>query len=341
MGNNDFNNINWNFIAKYLSDETTDTDNEVFELWLKDKGNMKFFSKIKKSWELTDKSDKMKNINTDTAWNKLHARIENDESTVTIKKNLLVKKFMSYAAIFILLLGFSFSGYLLYNSPLNPILYNLIEASNSELNKKVVLPDGSCVYLYSNSKIRFPKEFSKNNRKVNLKGEAFFEIVKNPEKPFIVSAKNARVKVLGTSFNVKANLPNKKVEVFVKTGKVILYKRNNEHANVILKPGNLGILSNNEISKKQNTNVNYLSWKTNDLIFKNNKLEDVISVINKTYNVKILFESSVIKNLRITSTFSKQPIDTVLEVICSTFNLNYKVKDTKEIVLTRNNKELN
>ncbi|MCK5823678.1 MAG: FecR family protein [Bacteroidales bacterium] len=336
MENNNSNNINWNFIAKFLSDETNDTDNEVFEIWLKDKENMKIFNSIKKSWKLMDKSEKMKNINKENAWDKLHARIENDESSVIIKQNLFVKKFMRYAAIFIILLGFSFSGYLLYNSPFNPILYNTIEATHNELNKKVVLPDGSNVYLYADSKINFPKEFSKNNRKVNLKGEAFFEIVKNPEKPFIVCARNARIKVLGTSFSVKANLPNKKVEVFVKTGKVKLYKRNNEQVNIILKPGNFGILTNKEIIKKQNTNVNYLSWKTHDLVFKNNKLNYVISVINKTYNIDILCETSVIKNLRITSTFSKQPIDTVLEVICSTFNLNYKIKESGKILLIKN-----
>ncbi|MBE9467878.1 MAG: FecR family protein [Bacteroidetes bacterium] len=341
MKKNNSNNINWNFIAKYLSDETSETDNEVFEMWLKDEDNMKIFNNIKTSWKLMDKSQRMKDINTENAWDKLHAKIDIDEEDLSIKPNFSIKKFMRYAALFIILIGFSFSGYLLYNSPLNPILYNSIEAANNELNKKVILPDGSSVYLYADSRINFPKEFSKNNRKVQLTGEAFFEIVKNTKKPFIVSAKNARVKVLGTSFSVNANLPNKKVEVFVKTGKVKFYKKNNEQANVILKPGNLGIFSNNEISKKQNNNINYLSWKTNDLIFKNNKLEDVISEINKTYNVEILCETSVIRNLRMTSTFSNQPIDNVLEVICSTFDLNYMIKDTKEIVLTKNNKDSN
>ncbi len=333
------NNINWNFMAKYLSEETNDTDNEVFEIWLKDKRNINIFNNIKKSWELMDKTKKMKNINIENAWDNLKFRIDGDEQNnadFTVKPDFSVKKFMRYAATIIILMGLFFSGYVLYNSPVNPILYTSIKSSNNEYNKKVVLPDGSKVYLYADSKINFPKEFSNDFRKVNLKGEAFFEIVRNPEKSFIVSAHNAKIKVLGTSFNVNANLPDKKVEVFVKTGKVELYKRNNELAHVILNSGNIGILNRNDISKKQNDNKNYVSWQTRDLIFRDKKLDDVIRVINKTYNVDISYETSDIKNLRITSTFSNQPIDTVLEVICSTFNLNYKIKDTRKIVLINN-----
>ncbi len=336
MKTNNSKNINWNFVAKYLSNETNNTDNEVFQMWLNDEENMNIFNDIKETWELMSMTKKMKNIDTENAWDKLQTRIVDDEVNVAIKPNSFVKKFMRYAAIVIILIGLFVSGYLLYNSPINPILYNTIKASNKEFNKKVVLPDGSKVYLYADSKIDFPKEFSKGFRKVYLKGEAFFKIVRNTKRPFIVCARNVRVKVLGTSFSVKANLPDKKVEVFVKTGKVKLYKANDDFAHIILNPGNLGILTNNEISKKQNTDENYLSWQTGNMIFRNNKLSDVIRIINKTYNVDVLCKTPDIKNLRITSTFSKQPIDTVLEVICSTFNLNYKIEETGKILLMKN-----
>nr|MDA3781096.1 FecR family protein [Bacteroidales bacterium] len=290
MKNENAHSINYNFIAKYLANETNEADNEVFDLWLQNENNRKTFVDIKSYWEIFNKSKKMNKVNVDKAWNNVRSRIEEDKQnneTVLCNKFSQTRRFMQRAAIIIFFIALSISGYLFYNSSYNPILYTTIKSSSSINNKKVILPDGSKAYLYAKSKINFPKEFTSNTRDVNLIGEAFFEISKNPDKPFIVSAQNAKIKVIGTSFNVNANLPNKKVEVFVKKGCVKLYDKNNKLNNIILNKGYIGLQNKNEITKKLSTNENYISWKTKKIIFKDTKLIEVINVLNKTYNVEI------------------------------------------------------
>jgi len=336
MKNNNTDKINYSFIAKYLAHETTDADNDVFELWLQEDDNRKTFDEIKTYWKIINKQNRMNNVDVDKAWNKLKSKIEdncNNEDIFVTEKSITIRTILRYAATILLLIGLSISGYLFYNSSYNPIIYTTIKSSSNTENKIVILPDGSKVYLYADSKINFPKEFNKNIRNVKLNGEAFFKVSKDPQKPFIVSANNSKIKVLGTSFNVNTNLPNKNVEVFVKSGCVKLYNKNNESNNVILNPGFIGTYTETGISKKSNNNVNYISWMTKDLIFRDTELNEVIDVISKTYRIKISYDTPQIEQLRISSTFSKQPIDSVLKIICSTFNLKYKVKNSNEIIL--------
>jgi ferric-dicitrate binding protein FerR (iron transport regulator) len=163
---------------------------------------------------------------------------------------------------------------------------------------------------------------------VEIEGEAFFDVTPNPEKPFIINAGNAQVKVLGTSFNVCAYPETETVEVVVATGKVRVTNKFQEattgiNREVYLVPGEKGTLiyKGNILEKTENKNPNYLAWKTHDLIFDEVPLHEVIECLEKVYHVDIQVEESEINDLVLKAHFDKKPIDFVLNVVRLTFNL--------------------
>ncbi|PLX16244.1 MAG: hypothetical protein C0597_08135 [Marinilabiliales bacterium] len=182
--------------------------------------------------------------------------------------------------------------------------------------------------MNAESKITYLAAFTEDERRVKLEGEAFFDVTKNPNKPFIIEAKNAEVKVLGTSFNVNASIPGHKVEVFVQTGLVQLSRKRNSEEKIYINPGDVGVIDDVKISNTPNSDKNIVAWKTKEIVFYEDSLENVIHTLNKVYNTKIDCKNKDVLNLRYTSTFRNQDIDSILNVICLTFNL--KVENTDE-----------
>ena len=102
--------------------------------------------------------------------------------------------------------------------------------------------------------------------------------------------------MLGTSLNVRTDLPDNAVEVFVKSGKVKLYRKDDENKALVIEPGYIGILLNDEIIKRKNDDINYLAWKTGKILFKETNLQHVVRTLNNTYNVKIEIADPEIKD---------------------------------------------
>jgi ferric-dicitrate binding protein FerR (iron transport regulator) len=231
------------------------------------------------------------------------------------------------------LIGIGTVGLLSYN---NFFSNQLITEENSlqASNKKVTFPDGSTAYLNNKALVNFPNTFGKSNRLINMKGEAFFNIRSNASKPFVIKAENARIEVLGTSFNVRVN-DKDNVEVLVKSGSVKLSSINDKKNFVILNSGYLGIISKNEVKKVENTNKNYISWLTKKLYFKDTHLHEVAKTLERTYNVKIAMEQDIdAKTLSLTATFNEESIDYILEVISKTFDIQVKKQNNNKYLLT-------
>ena len=226
-----------------------------------------------------------------------------------------------------------------------PIVYSEIISAEKQVVDEYVLPDGTLVALNSNSKLTFPKKFKNNVREVTISGEAFFDVEHNPEKPFLINAGNTQVKVLGTSFIVRAYPENETVEVVVKTGKVELIQKQMENAttvnHVFLTPGEKGVYHNNNsiIEKSGNTNPNYLAWKTQDIIFNETPLNEVINCLKEVYHVEIDLAESELNELLYTGHFDKKPIDFVMNVIQLSFNLDLTVENEQFTLSNRKNKQ--
>ena len=273
---------------------------------------------IQKYLKEMDDIGRSRNVDVDKAWNKLYNRLEGDK---LIRKNsTLFNPVFRIAASVILIIGLTFTGLYIGTNSFEKNNINTITAGIEQKNLEVTLPDGSKVVLNRNSKIEYPDKFNRKTRSVKLQGEAFFDIEPNTNRPFIVDAGTANITVLGTSFNV--NTGNNGVEVFVTSGKVML-SSNTGNQSITLEKGDVGSILDNKATKMANTDPNYLSWKTEILRFEGDYLGKVLNDLKRVHNINIEVQSEEISNLRFTSVFDNQSPDTIIRIICTTFNLEY------------------
>ena len=298
----------WADAAAWLSGEETSNDASARFLISED-------GEIMKKWNDLKNTD-TDNIDVDKAWNKLNHRIETATPVIPLRRQSLMPAFLRIAAMVIIVAGL---GWLMFEVAAPEKL--TVTASVDEKNIEVLLADGSKVYLNRDSRLIYPETFGRNNRKVTLKGEAYFEIAPDASHPFIIDAGNARVKVLGTSFNVITDNKENEVEVFVTTGTVMLTS-NDGAESLTIEPGYIGRISGTNTSRAVNTDANYLSWNTDILTYDGERLGVVFADLKRTFNIDIVASDPAINDYRLTSRFDSQPHDTIIKVICTTFNLH-------------------
>ncbi len=281
-----------------------------------DQSAQKYWKEIDEIKEKSEKAD------VDKAWKKLYNRLDSEKLIKERKRNILTEPAFRIAASIILIIGLSVAGIYYMTEGFGNGKTRIITAGTDRKNVRVDLPDGSVAFLNRESSLEYPLSFEKNKRTVKLEGEAFFEIGHEADRPFIIDAGQANITVLGTSFNV--NTRNNSVEVFVTDGKVML-KSADDLSSLTLEPGDIGSLTDNLASKDINTDPNYLSWKTEILQFDGDSLGKVFSDLQKVHNVSIELEDEAINEKRLTSTsiFNKQSPETIIRIICTTFNLEY------------------
>jgi transmembrane sensor len=269
-------------------------------------------------------TEQSQQFNTDNAWNKLHERIMKEGKDYV---NIQRFHYIRIAASIMLFLALSTIVYFIYTG-INAGRFAEVQ-SGTEI-KEVLLPDGSKITLNTNSSINYPKEFSGNDRTVEFKGEAFFEITKNPNKPFIVKSGDAEIRVLGTSFNVE-NQNNRLIRVFVETGKVQLADKTDNK--ITITPGEEGKLENNTLTENNAPDKNVLSWKTKSFVYENELLSKIIQDFNKVYHANIVFENDAIGNYRLTTmVLHEKSLNSALTIICTPRNLEFKTVKNQIII---------
>jgi transmembrane sensor len=313
----------WEEIASLLSGESASSTENLSEFREEDHLN------TEKNWDEMGKSGKNKNIDVDKAWRKIYSRIEENEAgskTKTEASRFTMRTFMQIAAGLVIVAGLGAAVLYLVNT--NAFSSGTVVATTAyERNMQVSLPDGSTVFLNRNSELSYFKNPGKSSRNVTLRGEAFFDIKHDPSKPFIINGGKASIKVLGTSFSVLTNNTYNAVEVFVKTGSVMLFN-NSDNRNLILEPGYIGTMDKETSGKMVNEDPNYLSWNTDLLFYEGKKLSVVFSDLKKVFDIDVVADNPAILDELITTTFEKEPQDTIIRIICSTFNLSYRKEGT-------------
>lgn len=278
-----------------------------------------------KHWkELRNMSDN-KGIDVDKAWDKVHSRLKENEAETTIthgESRFLRNAFLRVAAITLVIIGLGSALFYLNNSGAFSRKVIVVTDEN-QMNLHIKLPDGSNVSLNRNTRLSYKTNPGKSERHVKLTGEAFFEIIPDASKLFTIDAGKAMVRVLGTTFNVITENNDSAVEVFVKTGKVMLSDTSGAQ-NLVLDPGYIGTLDSKGSAKTLNNNPNYMSWNTGKLIYEGQKLDVVLHDLKKMYNVDIVTSDPEILNLPIKTSFENEPLETIIRIICTTFNLSYE-----------------
>jgi hypothetical protein len=203
----------------------------------------------------------------------------------------------------------------------------------------VILSDGSKIHINSMSILRYPVKLSGDKRNVELiKGEAFFEVVKNKNKPFIIKTKNAIISVLGTSFNVNTYDESSHSLISLETGSLKVKNVNLPNDVVILKPGQQASIDKNVIDyinvKEVDVSI-YSSWHTGTFAFKDERLDVIMQTLAHWYNIEVFFEYESLKSLQFSGNLNKYSnIEPIIEII----QLTKKVKiemDKNYILITK------
>ncbi len=195
---------------------------------------------------------------------------------------------------------------------------------------RLTLSDGTKVYLNSMTSLKYPVQFGPGKREVELVGEAYFEVVKNAAKPFVVNTNEMKVEVLGTSFNVNAYEDSKNTVTTLVEGRVKLSHSLNLAEEQILNPNEQGVMDN--LSGKivlSNVDVsNYISWKDGQLVFYDMPLEEIMTQLTRWYSAKVFYMNPEVKDLRFSGSLDKyDEIEKFIDIIKATNQVNVRVND--------------
>jgi transmembrane sensor len=335
------NTIRYDLLARHLAGETNEQEQlEVFTWLKKDIANSSLYQEISSDWEKVKIMKEMNQFNVDSGWDKLKDRIAAAPGGSAKMKqekrraNLFLSgsPFLRIAAAIALLVMAGLSSYWGV-SAIKQTSARTIATSGTDHQTRVVLPDGSTVFLNSNTKITYSKHFNKGLREVRLMGEAYFDVKHNTGQPFIIYTGKAGIKVLGTSFNVQAYKSSGQIEVYVESGKVELFETENTRNSITIEPGFIGSMNNIEVNKQRNTNSNYLAWKTKKLYFNNTDLATVAKGIQDVFKVQLIFDNPGMTTCKYTGKFeNNETLDIVLETICTVYNTKWERKDDTVIL---------
>ncbi len=202
-----------------------------------------------------------------------------------------------------------------------------------------VLSDGSVVLLQPNSSIEFPAIFSEAKREVRLTGEAFFDVAKNKARPFIITTGDVTIKVLGTSFNVKAYENEDQITVAVKTGRVLVTKseaspniNNGAKEEIILTPNQEVVYSTveeNFLKKLVDEPAIILSKPTLfEMKYDGTPVVKIFEVLEQNYGIDIVFDEEMLAGCSLTTSMNEEGLYERIEIICKAINAQYKITDS-------------
>ncbi|HEY3370348.1 MAG TPA: FecR domain-containing protein [Prolixibacteraceae bacterium] len=317
-----------NLISRYLLNELSSEKAIAFEHWIgSDLKNLEKLNKYKAVWERTNNYPKGFNPDVHKALANVHKSAGITQMQKSKSRFAPILKIASIAALIIGMIGLTY-----YYNPFNTDKIVVINSGMDEV-KEIVLPDSSHVWLNENSSLQVANAFTKKQRKVTLKGEAYFEIKRDETKPFIISTGNTFTEILGTSFNIKMDTINGNVSVIVNSGKVAFYSSINKSEKLILKPTDEGIFvgSTSKIIRSANLNINYLTWKTGILTFNDTPLNEVCFELSKYYK-KSVKTAAPVSNKSLTGTFKNEKLEDILKTIELTLDVQAEISGNETII---------
>lgn len=223
-----------------------------------------------------------------------------------------------------------------------------VSENRTDSVQHIKLEDNSVVSLSPGSSISYPDKFDRNIREVQLDGDAFFEISKNPERPFFVYSGKLVTKVLGTSFRIKSNKYSNATEVEVVTGKVSVFENDfNSKTTTEQKPksGQGVVLTPNQRVSYFEESGHLLTSIVDEpviipvnketelnLVFNNESFAEIIATLQKEYGIEIVFANDLLENCTFTGDISDIPLYDKLDLICKANSAGYEIKGTRILI---------
>lgn len=320
---------------KFLQKQASQEEVQVLIQWLKSEGS--FQDWIDDEWSMA-----ASDMNIDLQRKLLRQikekidREDHIQIQVPVKKNKVRNLYVwtaRIASVVILLLLITFSVY--YYAMNQQTMQDMIVLVEKGQKANLVLPDGSRVWVNSDSKLSYGSRFNRKERVLSLEGEAYFEVMPDKERPFIVETADLTVRALGTSFNVKAYEYEKNVYAVLMTGKVEV---KSSFEALVLQP-NERIVFNRQTGNMEKSSVedakDYINWRYNALTFKGETFENIVLTLERYYNTRIVFESEALKKYRFTGTPGNTSLESILQILSLTSPLSYEVRDS--VIILREN----
>ncbi len=329
-------------IAKYLSGNIASQDKGDLMRWIKrDPANQVFFDSMLEVWNEAGDYDDEIVVDTDQAWSRFEQTFEANETKIfepREKEASVVnisgrKKWLRVAAAVLLLASV---GYWWSNSGLGIGEPQIVQFQTGPQERtEHILPDGSTVWLNQNTVISYEEDFEP--RTLELEGEAFFDVLRNPDQPFSILSGGTETKVLGTSFNVRAYPGEEKVEVTVETGKVEVKRKTEEEkasGQILLVAGKSGSYDKRteELIINEEAIVNAPAWKNRVLNFDETKLRDVLTALERYFDTEIKVENISLLDCRWNGNYPEPELEVFMESFKFQFEVEIEKKDGRYIL---------
>ncbi len=367
----------WNLIAKKLSGEAMEDELQELEMQLRKSPELHYpMQTIIDLWRSEQGSgqqeahhafnrhiERMQHLNVD-----YEPRPE-DAATDTNKGEKYKRHFLWFAFSISVVVCASFFGFkfLRTDAAVSANSLRHAEKAISEVSTKngfktnLILPDGTKVWLNAGSSLTYDSAYGKSIREVALSGEAFFDVVKNKEKPFVIHTSKINIKVLGTEFNVRSYPTDKTTEASLIRGSIEVTFKDKPDKKIILKPNEKIVVENfgrvgkiietshqdhagmvSEVPGAAVKNLTYqyktgaiieTSWVENKLIFQDESFEDIARQLERWYGVSITFENSQLKANHLTGNFKNETIRQALDALKFTATFNYEIDNSNNITI--------
>ncbi|MEO1054007.1 MAG: FecR domain-containing protein [Bacteroidota bacterium] len=318
----------WTLLSLYLSKEASLEQNERLTQYLEaDEKYRHYFDKTIEAWNTKPSSV----LDHSDVAGRIRSAIDKSESTPIYEIETRNTNRIAYRLVAALLLLVSI-GFLIWSSLSVKIKTIEVTADRGQY-KELIMSDGTKVWLNAGSHLRYKTDFGKQARLVDLSGEAFFDVSRNEQIPFIIKTDSLYTQVLGTSFNVKAYPTEKIHHVSVLEGSVKIYAQDEMSKAIHLSPGERGRYDKvtNRLSKEMVEDIsNDTAWRKGILIFDNITLEEVKTILERKFNVKIILEEGVSRCL-IKGRFEESALPAILNMICTSLDAKYTVDQQKTI----------
>lgn len=331
-------------IAKYLSGNADVAEKEELMAWVeRDPANRAFFEEMIELWSISDNYEEQFATDTAQAWQALDERLFGQEiatqtasvashkkSSAKIVRLSINKTILRVAAVILLAIVVGiwwFGGFTDEKAEM------VIVETAAEERQQLELPDGSTIWLNENTRLSYNQTF--DERIVNLKGEAFFDVVEQSGEPFTIFSEGATTKVLGTSFNVRAYPEEPRVEVTVATGKVALRKADNVAEEVILEKGTSGIYDKTaeETAVIETPISNADAWKQQRLDFQDTPMRDVIPALERYFDIEMNVTNERVLNCPVTGTFDRPDIESITGILEFAVNVDIVKQDSSRYLI--------
>lgn len=318
-------------LPRYCEGLATEEERLQVEMWMSESDeNRRMAKQIHTLYLATDTVNVMKKVDTEKALLKVKSRMSGNRHKGTMWWQWAQR---AAAILFIPLLV---TLILQYWGGNEQELAQIMEVkTNPGMMTSLRLPDGTLVYLNSESTLSYPSRFDNDTRNVTLQGEAYFEVAKNPEKKFIVSTSHqSQIEVLGTHFNIEAYEKEDRISATLVEGKIgFIYKSNDVSKKVLMDPGQKLVYDSkdNKVQLYATSGESEIAWKEGKIIFRNTSLEEGLRMLEKRYNVEFIIKNDRLKGDSFTGTFTNQRLERILEYFQLSSQIRWRYLDSPNI----------